>query len=95
MLTGHEHHYERFALQNAPGGLDLIHGFRAFVVGTGRTPLRPLETRQKNSEFFQAATFGVLKLELYSDRYVWEFLPVGGRSALDAGTDSCVLPKAG
>jgi len=93
VLTGHDHDYERFALQNAVGELDSARGFRAFVVGTGGAPLRPLKTRQKNSEFFQADTFGVLKLELYSDRYAWEFLPVGGTPPLDTGTGSCVLPK--
>ncbi|MDH5563912.1 MAG: metallophosphoesterase [Nitrospirota bacterium] len=95
VLKGHDHDYERFALQNAEGGLDPARGFRAFVVGTGGAPLRTLETRQKNSEFFQADTFGVLKLELYSDRYAWEFLPVGGNPPLDTGTGSCVLPKKG
>ena len=95
MLKGHAHDYERFALQNAEGRIDPARGFRAFVVGTGGAPLRPLETRQKNSEFFQAATFGVLKLELYSDRYAWAFLPVGGTPPLDTGTGSCVLPKKG
>ena len=93
VLKGHDHDYERFAPQNAGGDLDPARGFRAFVVGTGGAPLRPLETRQKNSEFFQADTFGVLKLELYSDRYTWEFLPVGGGSALDAGTGSCNLTQ--
>ena len=95
VLKGHDHDYERFALQNAEGGLDSAHGFRAFVVGTGGAPLRPLETRQKNSEFFQADTFGVLKLDLYSNRYAWEFLPVGDGPPLDAGTGTCVLPKTG
>ena len=93
VLKGHDHDYERFALQNAEGGLDPAHGFRAFVVGTGGAPLHSFKTRQKNSEFFRSDTFGVLKLELYSDRYAWEFLPVGGNPPLDTGTGSCVLPK--
>jgi hypothetical protein len=93
VLKGHDHDYERFALQNPDGDLDPARGFRAFVVGTGGAPLRPLETRQKNSEFFQADTFGVLKLDLYPDRYAWEFLPVGGNPPLDTGTGSCVVPK--
>lgn len=95
VLMGHDHDYERFAPQNVEGDLDPARGFRAFVVGTGGAPLHSLETRQKNSEFFQADTFGVLKLELYSDRYNWEFLPVGGTPPLDTGTGSCVLPKKG
>jgi len=95
VLKGHDHDYERFALQNAEGGLDPAHGFRAFVVGTGGAPLQPLETREENSEVFLANAFGVLKLELYSNRYAWEFLPVGGNPPLDTGTGSCVLPKKG
>jgi hypothetical protein len=90
VLKGHDHDYERFALQNAQGALDPRGGFRAFVVGTGGVQLRSLKTPQKNSAFFQADTFGVLKLQLYSDRYTWEFLPVDDGSALDAGTGSCV-----
>ena len=95
VLTGHDHAYERFALQNPDGELDSAHGFREFVVGTGGAPLRPLERREHNSEIFLADTFGVLKLELYANRYIWEFLPVGGNLPLDAGTGSCVLPKTG
>ena len=95
VLTGHDHDYERFAPQDPHGVIDPSHGFRAFVVGTGGVPLRPLETREKNSEFFQAATFGVLKLELAPDRYAWEFLPVGGAPPLDAGSGSCVRAKKG
>ncbi|MEJ2229823.1 MAG: metallophosphoesterase [Nitrospirales bacterium] len=93
VLTGHDHTYERFAPQNPDGVFDPARGFREFVAGTGGASLRPLKIRQKNSEFFQADTFGVLKLELYANRYAWEFLPVGGGSALDAGTGSCVLPQ--
>ncbi len=67
--------------------------FYFIVVGTGGCYLSPLATRQKNSKFFQADTFGVLKLELYFDRYAWEFLGVGDEPHLDAGTGSCVSPK--
>lgn len=35
VLTGHDHTYERFALQNPEGDLDSSRGFRAFVVGRG------------------------------------------------------------
>ncbi len=93
VLKGHAHDYERFALQNPEGGLDPARGFRAFVVGTGGAPLRPIEQRVNNSEVFRADRFGVLKMELYSDRYTWAFSPVGGEPFFDAGTGSCVVPK--
>ncbi len=93
VLTGHDHTYERFALQNPEGVLDPARGFRTFVVGTGGAPLRPLEQQENNSEVFRADRFGVLKMELYSEGYAWAFLPVGGEPPFDAGTSSCVVPK--
>src|SRR5215213_7595221 len=35
VLVGHDHHYERFAPQNANGQADPIAGVREFIVGTG------------------------------------------------------------
>ena len=35
VLSGHEHNYERFALQTPDGVADPVHGIREFVVGTG------------------------------------------------------------
>lgn len=92
VLNGHDHNYERFGLQNPEGVLDPARGFRAFVVGTGGAPLYPLKIRHKNSKAFRSDTFGVLKLDLYPDRYAWAFLPVG-EPPFDAGTGSCVMPK--
>ncbi len=93
VLTGHDHSYERFALQNPEGVPDPARGFRSFVVGTGGAPLYALKERHKNSEAFRADVLGVLKLDLYPDRYAWAFLPVGGEPPYDAGTGSCVVPK--
>jgi hypothetical protein len=35
MVNGHDHDYERFALQTPTGQVDPQHGVREFVVGTG------------------------------------------------------------
>jgi acid phosphatase type 7 len=35
ILTGHEHHYERFAPQTPSGVADQARGIRQFIVGTG------------------------------------------------------------
>src|SRR4029453_16421726 len=35
VLVGHDHDYERFALQTPQGRLDRARGIRQFVVGTG------------------------------------------------------------
>lgn len=93
VLTGHAHDYERFALQNPEGVRDRYHGFRQFVVGTGGVPLRPLGKRHKNSEAFRADSYGVLRLDLYSNYYAWKFLPVNEDHPYDTGTGTCVTPS--
>ena len=93
VLTGHAHHYERFALQNPEGARDPVHGFRQFVVGTGGVPLRPLKKRHKNSEVFRADLYGVLRLDLYSNYYTWQFLSVDDVRPHDKGTGTCVIPS--
>ena len=92
ILTGHAHHYERFAPQNPEGGRDLIRGFRQFVVGTGGVPLRPLKKRHRNSENFQADSFGVLRLDLHPNHYVWKFLSVDKVQPYDKGKGRCITP---
>jgi hypothetical protein len=62
---------------------------RQFVVGTGGRELNPLGPPAPNSEFRTNATWGVLRLRLLESSYGWQFVPVGGGPALDAGTASC------
>ena len=90
VLNGHGHNYERFAPQDADGRLDLERGPRSFVVGTGGAKLRELVAREANSEVYEAGTWGVLRLELYEDRYAWQFIPADGGSFFDSGTSPCV-----
>jgi len=89
VLSGHEHIYERFALQKADGTADPARGVRQFVVGTGGHELNPLGPPLSNSEFRQNTTWGVLRLTLGQGNYSWQFLPVGGGAALDAGAGTC------
>ena len=88
VLNGHDHDYERFALQN-PSGLNDPRGLREFVVGTGGASHYSLRRYADNSEVFNAQTYGVLKLTLHADSYDWQFLPVAGGTFADSGTDSC------
>jgi hypothetical protein len=89
VLTAHEHSYERHAPMGADGKPD-AGGTRLFVVGTGGGNLRryrnpPLpSTEVRNDD-----TWGVLRLELHSDRYDWRFLPVDARTFSDHGTGTC------
>jgi len=89
VLSGHEHIYERFAPQRADGTPDPARGVRQFVVGTGGHEFNLLGTPLPNSEFRQNTAWGVLRLTLGDGDYSWQFVPVGGGAALDAGTGTC------
>jgi len=91
VLSGHNHQYERFALQDADGRPD-PRGMRQFVAGTGGYPLYGRARSAANSEVFHSDAWGVLKLTLKSASYAWEFIPVDGRSFRDSGTGACTIP---
>lgn len=87
VLTGHAHGYERFAPQTA-GGVPDPRGMRHFVVGTGGAPFHPFKQTEPNSEV-RVHVYGLLRLELFEDRYAWEFVPVEGETFTDAGEGRC------
>jgi acid phosphatase type 7 len=89
ILNGHDHDYERFAPQDPEGKLDLAHGIREFVVGTGGKSHRPFATPLANSELRNTDTYGVLKLTLHPKGYDWEFIPEAGKTFRDSGSGSC------
>jgi hypothetical protein len=89
VVSGHDHDYERFDLQDADGNLDATHGIRQFVVGTGGALLVDLPGKPAaNSQKFITGEYGVLALTLYPDHYAWEFVPAGGSQG-DAGSGEC------
>jgi acid phosphatase type 7 len=95
ILAGHEHSYERFAPQDADGNADEKNGIREIVVGTGGRSHHPLGTALPNSEVRDFETYGVLKLTLWPDRYVWEFVPVNAGGFHDAGKGTCHNARGG
>ena len=88
ILAGHDHHYERFGPQAPDGSVDLAHGIRAFVAGTGGKALVPLGTTAPNSELRADTAFGVLELTLGNGSYDWAFITEAGATT-DAGTGGC------
>jgi acid phosphatase type 7 len=92
VLTGHHHHYERFAPQDAAGLAD-PEGMREFIVGTGGHSHFGIATVQPNSEARQNDTFGVLALTLHDGWYEWRFVPEAGKAYTDAGSAACNLPS--
>jgi hypothetical protein len=88
ILTGHDHIYERFALQNASGTAD-PNGVRAFVVGTGGKNHTDVPSRAANSEVVNSTTFGFLRLTLHPNGYDWRFVPEPGKTFSDSGSEAC------
>jgi hypothetical protein len=89
VLSGHDHHYERFAPMDADGHVDRRGGMRSFVAGTGGAELYPFARQLvPGSEVRWGDGFGVLKLVLGPGGYDWEFIAVGGRR-IDRGHGQC------
>lgn len=89
VLSGHDHLYERFAPQNAQGGLDQTKGLRQFVIGTGGKSLYPFKNLRPNSEVRAMGVYGVLKMELQSNSYHWQFLAANTDEFDEQGQDLC------
>ena len=88
VLTGHDHHYERFELQDE-NGQRTDSGMREFVVGTGGSALSVVrEPRAPSSAYAQNREFGVLRLGLHGDVYTWRFIGLNGQT-MDEGIGGC------
>ena len=87
VINGHDHDYERFALQSPSGAAD-PNGIREFVSGTGGAGQRSFGTIRANSQVRSTGTFGVLQLTLHAHSYDWQFLPVAGKTFTDSGTQA-------
>ena len=89
IVNGHDHLYERFAPQDPDGRPDPARGIRQFTIGTGGAALYSQARVTPNSERLITMTWGVVKFTLSSGSYEWQFIPVQGSSASDAGRGEC------
>ena len=89
VLNGHDHNYERFALQDDNGKADPAGGIREFIIGTGGGGVYRPKGKQPNSEVWDNTSYGVLKLTLSQGSYAWEFVPIPGMKFRDSGTGTC------
>ena len=87
-LAGHDHHYEQLGrAKPTPGDdgeLGSPDGVRSFVVGTGGKDLYKTDYNNKwaFTEAYDLRSFGILKIELRSSSYSWEFLPTTPSSSM-------------
>lgn len=87
MVTGHEHHYQRW-YPLAGSGERSARGVQGFVVGTGGAPLYGfVETDERVAA--RVATHGILELSLWPSGYVWRFRDTTG-VVRDVGSRACV-----
>ncbi len=91
VLTSHDHDYERFTPLDK-NGRPSAKGIRSFVVGTGGAKLTPMFFPKGISDIRQNEVHGVLKLQLNTTSYDWEFLAVTSGHASkfsDKGHGTC------
>jgi acid phosphatase type 7 len=86
VVAAHEHHYERFARQDADGRPNET-GIRQFTVGTGGAELYQFVRQSPGSEA-RLSEFGVVRFTLAPTSYDWQFLRVGGGVG-DSGFSPC------
>jgi len=87
VLSGHDHHYERFLPQTPAGVADSVRGIEQILVGTGGATLRGFRSifgirgreLEGNSTVQIQGHFGVLLLTLGSTGYRSAFLDTEGR----------------
>src|SRR5438270_702966 len=90
IVNAHMRDYERFAPQAPTGVADPVTGIREIIVGTGGEGLDAASTLiTANSEVRISGAYGVLKLTLADGSYSWQFVPVPGQAASDAGSGTC------
>ncbi len=93
IINAHMRDYERFAPQTSAGVADPVNGIREIIIGTGGEGLDAANTLiTANSEARISGVYGVLKLTLYDGSYSWQFVPVAGQTASDAGSATCYIP---
>lgn len=93
VLVGHDHFYERLAGTDADGRGDPVYGIRQFTSGmAGSGPSSSYRFRDPpflTSEVRQNHATGILRLDLDSAGYRWQFLAIPGHSFTDSGSASC------
>jgi acid phosphatase type 7 len=101
VLAGHDHHFEQFKRLDTAAKPDPQRGIRSFIIGTGGGALYQGRRKYRWSDdvrdVYSHSSFGVLRIELFADRYRWRFVPIKGdpEIPLKVGdtvidTDNCV-----
>lgn len=88
ILSGHDHHYQRYKPISADGTYDAARGTTFFIVGTGGGPLYPALIPSLNTASLKPGVYGVLQLTLDQGSYAFAFTDVDGIT-WDSGRGEC------
>lgn len=88
VLSGHDHHYERFAPQN-PDGKATADGIVEIVGGMGGAEPYPIEEVQPNSQKRISGPYGVLKLDFTDTAFGWSYVGTDGVAKDTSPTYRC------
>ena len=91
VMTGHDHHYERFAPLNESGApaTNGAPGTPLIISGLGGAPGYPIGTPVEGSKFASNSNHGVLSLTLTPSTYTWAFISATDNATIDSGTAPC------
>lgn len=91
VMTGHDHHYERFAPLDAAGAPAAAGttGTPLIISGLGGAPSYPIGSPVAGSQFASNANHGVLSLTLTPSNYTWAFISAADNSTIDSGSATC------
>lgn len=87
-LSGHDHHYERYAPKNASGGIRRKQGVVQYVSGAGGKSHYQADGNVTGSREVLDDVYGVLRLALRADGYRASFRGIDGQTR-DAVRRSC------
>ena len=86
VLNGHDHVYSRFTPMNPAGQADARNGIREFIIGTGGESLDTVLPSTPNLQAYDDQHYGVMKMKLGPDGYVWDYETSLENAAAPAGT---------
>ncbi|WP_172385435.1 metallophosphoesterase [Streptomyces sp. MNP-20] len=89
VLGGHDHHYERFAPQNADGDADASNGIVEVIAGTGGANPYKIEEVQPHSQKRITNTYGVVKIDFADDGFSWKLIGTDGSTKDTSPAYSC------
>ncbi|MFK4067843.1 metallophosphoesterase family protein [Streptomyces sp. NPDC029674] len=88
VMNGHDHHYERFAPQNADGKAD-PDGIVELLGGMGGANPYDIEEVQPNSQKRITKAFGVVKLNFTDSGFSWNLVATDGSTKDTSPSYSC------